>query len=321
MTKVSVIIPTYQSEAYISQAIESVLKQSYKDFEIIIVDDGSKDNTDKILKTYSSNNFIKMIFQKNQGPSTARNRGINESSGEYIAFLDSDDIWLPDKLEKQIKVMENDPLIGLVYSDTYFFDSEKIWPKTSFRFQIPGKGSVFNTLFVENFIPLLTVIIRRTCMDANNLFNSEFEPAEDYDLWLRVSQKMKIAYVNEPLAKYRVHPKQASSKAEKMLSNLIRMKENIIEDGTVREKLSDEALEKGYYKLLIRYGKILVSHGRKEEARVVLSKYFALRGFTLTLFLIKLLVLLPTSVSTLIIKLWDRSNPFYPFIEQREMGK
>src|SRR4030042_587586 len=122
MPKVSVIITTYNRVHFVCEAIDSVLNQTFKDFEIIVVDDGSTDNTKEALKRYSKNIFY--IYQSNKGRSQARNTGLKVAKGDYIAFLDDDDIWVPHKLEKQVAFMDSNPNIGLVHTITEVIDEE-----------------------------------------------------------------------------------------------------------------------------------------------------------------------------------------------------
>jgi len=122
--RVSVIIPTYNCAQFITEAIESALMQTYTDIEIVVVDDGSTDNTKEILKPYIEKNFLTYIYQENQGPGAARNTGIKAATGEYIAFLDADDTLTEDSVEKRINLIEGSSDIGLVFSD-YFYQKEK----------------------------------------------------------------------------------------------------------------------------------------------------------------------------------------------------
>jgi glycosyltransferase involved in cell wall biosynthesis len=119
-TRISVVIPTYNSAAYLPAAIDSAFNQTLPPFEIVVIDDGSIDNTVEVLKPYEVR--IRYIFQENKGPAAARNRGIAEANGDLIAFLDSDDVWLPEKLELQVPVLTENPKIGLVHSDFFLLD-------------------------------------------------------------------------------------------------------------------------------------------------------------------------------------------------------
>jgi len=132
MTSVSVIIPVYQSANTIAEAIDSVLSQTFKDFEIIVVDDGSTDSLEEVLSKYGEK--IKLIKQKRLGVSASRNKGIKNSSGEIVAFLDADDIWLPNKLSQQLALFNLNPHLGVVFGNVYFWNGEIFQRKTYFDF-------------------------------------------------------------------------------------------------------------------------------------------------------------------------------------------
>ncbi len=207
MPKVSVVIPAYNCERFISTAIESVLEQTYKDYEIIVVDDGSTDNTAKVLSRLNSK--IKYIFQTNGGPAKGRNTGILNARGEYVAFLDADDAWLPNKLKMQMEVLEKRSNLGLIYSDIYIIDDRYFVDRNSglraFQVRPPHRGKVLKTLFLVNFIPTTSVVMRKECFEKIGLFNPILSPIEDYDRWLRLSVFYEVDYIDRALAKYRDH--------------------------------------------------------------------------------------------------------------------
>ena len=241
MTKslVSIIIPTHNCGKYIKESIESVLNQTYRNFELIIVDDGSTDNTSDVLRSYE--NKIKYIYQKNQGTCKARNVGLNTAKGEYIAFLDADDRWNPFKLEFQIKIMENITRIGMLFTNYSTIDScskyidhfvmEKSFPifeeyKLNYKSIFPEKlyinlnideeiygnydkhvyfGDIFSKLFMGNFILPSTVILKRSCIDASMLFNEKYKCAVDQDFHLRFSKRYTIGFINISSTDYRIN--------------------------------------------------------------------------------------------------------------------
>jgi len=208
MPKVSVVIPAYNCEKFISTAIESVLSQTYGDYEIIVVNDGSTDKTDEVLSRYASK--IKKIYQPNKGPAEARNTGIANSGGEYIAFLDQDDAWLPDKLRMQVEVMEKNDKLGLVYTDIYIlndkeFSNADCLYRRSFQMRQPHRGSVIEYLFLDNFIATSSVMVRKECFSEIGMFDSSVVPSEDYDRWLRIAADYEIDFIDAPLVKFRDH--------------------------------------------------------------------------------------------------------------------
>lgn len=206
MPKVSVIIPTYNAANYITEAIDSVLSQTFIDYEVIVVDDGSTDNTRDIIRKY--NGKIKYTYQKNSGTSAARNTAIRESRGEYLAFLDADDLWLPEKLEVQVKFLDQNPDLAFVCSDSYVIDKSQkiinIWAKGIRNYE------TFESLYEENFVLILTVLMRKSCLLNVGGFDEELIISQDYDLWLRIAKKYKFKHLNIPLAKYRLHQNNIS---------------------------------------------------------------------------------------------------------------
>jgi glycosyltransferase involved in cell wall biosynthesis len=205
MKKISVIIPVYNGEKYLSEAVYSVKKQTYPIHEIIIINDGSTDNTQKIIENLRKeiSNIIP-LFQENSGPARARNYGILKSSGDYIAFCDADDIWLPRKIEKQIGLFETET-VGLVFSGVSFVGHKKG------GFWVKNKNSL-KSLFWNNYIPNSTVIIPKFVVKKVGLLNEsrDFFAVEDYEYWLRISLFFGIKSVPELLVKYRAHESQIS---------------------------------------------------------------------------------------------------------------
>lgn len=214
--KVSVIIPAYNCGKYICEAIESVLNQTYQDREIIVVDDGSTDNTKDVLKWYILNRKIKYVHQENRGPSGARNRAIAESIGEFIGFLDADDKWLNEKLEKSINFMLQNgfdwmcsSMIKLTKSNEEIVkripdDSWVINPKTREIKQLK------NGLFFFSSIPVHTptIVAKRECFEKVGDFDEKFLIGEDTDLWLRFEEAgLRGGYLDEPLTIYRYNEK------------------------------------------------------------------------------------------------------------------
>lgn len=221
--KVSVIIPTYNRAIHIGRAVESIFTQTYQDFEIIIIDDGSTDNTKDVLFGYHDR--IKYIYQTNKGVSSARNRGIKEARGEYLAFLDSDDIWLPTKLEKQIKLFHKDPTIYLVYSYARYFDRDN---NSDFIRPQHISKSFEDFLYAETVLPTSSVMLRKEAIDKVGLFDEQLPSIEDYDLWLRISQKFKVDFISEILVEKNNYPGNLSNNRVKMYVGQVGVCKNIL---------------------------------------------------------------------------------------------
>lgn len=233
MNRVSVIILTYQSAQFIRETIESVLAQTYKDYEIIVVDGRSTDGTMEILESYG--NRIRIAVQDSKGIASARNIGILLSEGEYVAFVDSDDLWLPEKLAIQVTFLDKEPSrVGLVYSDAFLFpedDASKssyLANKRAFQIGKPHKGKVGGQLFVENFIPASTVVIRKSCFEKVGLFDESLMLCEDIDMWTRIAESFEIDFQHLVLAKIRLHLGSATSNREQLLKSQIILENKIM---------------------------------------------------------------------------------------------
>jgi glycosyltransferase involved in cell wall biosynthesis len=314
MARVSVIIPTYQNGSYVGQAIESVLSQTYKDFSIFVIDDGSTDITGEVLAKFLDK--ISIIRQTNQGPAAARNQGIKASNSEFIAFLDADDVWLPDKLERQIAMFSEDPTVALIFSNTYIFHNGKDYPKTYFNLFSPASGMVYQELFVSDFIPTLTVVIRRSCLKATGYFDEKFFGPEDYDLWLRICQHYPISFIPEPLARYRIIEGQITSNKERLIKNLILVKEKALKDNPEAGYITKKMLDSGYYNLYFRLFKIYVQERRKSEAAQTLIHYHSIRGRSFLFWLAKLIIWLPYAITNPVLDFWDSTRPFNRLLKE-----
>jgi glycosyltransferase involved in cell wall biosynthesis len=211
MPRVSVIIPTYNSARFIAATLDSVLAQSFRDFEIIVVDDGSNDNTRDVLQPYL--NRINYICQQNSERSAARNNALSQAHGEYIAFLDSDDLWAPEKLARQVAVLDDHLQVSLVFSQARYVDVDG--NPVSFAGQTID-GQPGNELVIADYsLPLLsgnvvagggsTAITRHRLLDEVGNFDLDLVQSEDWDMWVRLARMGLFAYIPEPLTSYRVY--------------------------------------------------------------------------------------------------------------------
>jgi len=209
MPLVSIITPTYNREEYLVFAIESVLSQSFKDFEMLIIDDGSTDNTKDLVKRYRYDQRIHYFYQQNKGQSVARNTGLKQARGEYICFLDSDDLFKPDKLTRQIAFLKSNPEISITHSDEELID-EKGHVFSMYNMK-RHSGILYEKLLIDNFVSIGTVMVRRECFDELGMFDESIKVADDYELWLRFATKYKFHYEAEYLAQYRMMKDQLST--------------------------------------------------------------------------------------------------------------
>lgn len=192
---VSIIIPVYNRPGFVKQAIESVLAQTYSRHEIIIVDDGSTDQTATVLTGYGDR--IKTIFQPNQGVSAARNTGIRASTGDLIAFLDADDYWLPEKLAQQVAFFKDHPEALICQTEEIWIrNGRRVNPKT--RHKKPT-GCIFEPSLSLCLVSPSAVMLRKTLLDEVGLFDESLPACEDYDLWLRIAWKYPVHLIETPL--------------------------------------------------------------------------------------------------------------------------
>lgn len=200
---VSVVIPTYNQPEMLVEAIESVLAQTYSNLEILIVDDGSTDNTRRRLARYVEDGRIIYLYQQNRRQAAARNRGIQASKGELIAFLDHDDLWLPQKLERQVPLFDRKS-VALVYSGAVEVDGQDrfLWDKGSDKFR---RGSIFDRLLRDHFITNSSVMVRRSVLESIGLFAEDLYGVDDIHLWLRICHDYEANFIPESLVRCRNH--------------------------------------------------------------------------------------------------------------------
>jgi len=218
---VSVIIPTYNCAPYVAAAVESALSQTYRPIEVIVVDDGSTDDTTAVLRGYAGR--IAALSRPNAGAAAARNAGVRHAKGEFLAFLDADDLWMPRKLERQMPLFTEYPEVGLAFTDgsTFdasgeikpsalkgmapYFDRVRPWLQAGDRDGVVVRPAYPDLLF-GNFVLPAGVVVRRTCLEAVGGFDEGLAVCEDYDLWLRMAQRSPFALVNEVLIRVRNRP-------------------------------------------------------------------------------------------------------------------
>ena len=257
----SVIIPTYNRGWILNEAIDSVLAQDYKDFELIVVDDGSTDNTREILDSYGGDLIV--IRQANKGVSAARNRGIAAAGGQLVAFLDSDDIWLQRKLSRQVEFFSSTP-------DAVVNQTEEIWirngvrvnPKTRHR---KPSGMIFERSLELCLVSPSAVMIQKTLLDVVGVFDEKLPACEDYDLWLRISCRYPVHLIRTPLIIKRGGHGDQLSKAPGLDRFRIQSLDKIISGGRLTELQYRVAVRKLRDKCVIYAGGCR-KRGRRAEA-------------------------------------------------------
>lgn len=267
MPRVSVIITTYNRASMLGEAINSVLSQQYTDLELIVVDDGSTDETKEVLSLYTPH--LTYTYQEHQGVSAARNRGVECAQGDYLAFLDSDDLWLPNKLYVQMKFMENHPNALICYT-------EEIWIRRGMRVNPMKKHKKYSGMIFEYCLPLCiispsSVLIARSLLEEAGGFDEELEVCEDYDLWLRISACYPIYLIDTPLIiKRGGHEDQLSKKMSGQDRFRIKALVKLLEGDCLSANQRELAWKELNRKCEI-YGKGCIKRGREEEGEKILA--------------------------------------------------
>jgi glycosyltransferase involved in cell wall biosynthesis len=206
---VSVIVPVYNRGHLVTATVASILGQTYQNIEIILINDGSTDNSLEVIRALQLENpdVIRIINQENRGQTIARNQGIREADGKYIAFLDSDDLWLPDKLEHQIPLFDDG--VGLVYGGVAFINERG--ETTGFDpCDTSVQGHIYPQLLVKNRMTGGSVVVLSEALAKVGFFDPEFKAAENWDLWLRICKEYQARLVNKPVVQYRLHQNNMS---------------------------------------------------------------------------------------------------------------
>ena len=272
---VSVIMPAYNAERYIAKSIQSVLDQTYGNWELVVVDDGSTDKTAEIVQRFAANeNRIKYIFQENSRLGKARNTGVENSSGSLIAFLDSDDLWVPEKLERQVGALL-DTKADVIYSNVdIFFEPGSAPGPAEFPIatgRIEG-SQMFDLLLLENRIPVPSVLLKKEIFNTAGPFEESlpYHGCEDYDLWLKLAAQGALFYgMPAKLVRYRRHSMAMTHKESKVLKPMLRVVRRHIDKGNLNEDQKRFRL-RGLYRNLIG---ALLAEGELAEAREYLKEF------------------------------------------------
>ncbi len=274
MPEVSVIIATYNRGPFLEEALESVLSQTYRDYEVIVVDDGSTDDTPERLLKYSDK--IKVLRIDHTGkPSIARNVALAQASGRLLAFLDSDDLWLPAKLERQVRFLQANPFCIMCYCDATFRGEDGRILYTQSERERMRSGHVFGHLLLGNFIPLPTVVVRKDVVQDVGGFEEWLTISEDWHLWVKVAAKGNVGLVDEALCEIRVLPQGITSdkmflfaEAVKAIDDL----ENRFPETSGKYRLY---ARRGKAKMLSMLGRNYLFKGDTAEARRLFSRALA----------------------------------------------
>lgn len=208
--RVSINLCCYNSEKYLRETLDSIINQTYKDWELVIINDGSSDSTESIINEYVKQGYpIIYHYQDNKGLGYSRNEALKRSSGKYIAFIDHDDIWMPEKLKKQIPLFSINPKTAIVVSNAIQFNEKG--DNALYCKKKPQTGYIFKELLVNNFICLSTAVLRKRVLnDLDEWFDSRFRHIEEAELFTRIAFAWYLDYLDEPLVKNRIHKESSS---------------------------------------------------------------------------------------------------------------
>ena len=257
---VTIIIPTYNYAEYVREAVVSVIGQTYRPIEIIVVDDGSQDNTREVLAEFINAGKIHYIYQDNKGLAAARNTGLRSSGGEYISFLDADDLMDEKKIEIQARYLDQHPECGVTFSDFRFFkDNDR---SNLIKPPVHHSGELTLRDFIRgNFMPVHTTLVRQDVFKKAGYFDESLRECEDSDLWIRAMMAgIRFFYMDQVLAFYRLHGRQ-------MVGSPVRLYKTLIEVITRYKEYDPASAGYAFAKYGLSVGKHLIYTGRKREGR------------------------------------------------------
>jgi glycosyltransferase involved in cell wall biosynthesis len=238
---VSVVIPTHNRAEFLRRAIGTVLQQTFQDFELIVVDDASRDHTQEVVASFPDERIRRIRHDHAKGGAAARNAGIRAARADWIAFLDDDDEWFPEKLAKQMEVVRGAPDVGCVY--TGYAVVERATGKITGHIVPTRRGDLSEMLLVENCLGgTSSVLVRRDCLEKAGLFDERLPSFQDYDLWIRLSRHCRFDYLQEPLLTYYVHGGNIWGNLDALREGVGMMVEKHGRSPALRKYLSDKYL-------------------------------------------------------------------------------
>lgn len=255
---VSVIMPTFNRSDLISHAINSVLRQVYKNWELIIVDDGSSDNTKDVVRSFSEKDSrIRYFYQNNQGQSVARNSGIEQSRGEFIAFLDSDNEWESNRLLLGVNELVKNPNVALCYGNAISIDinGNELHRRNMRR----CSGLIFPKLLVDNFISMNSVLVRKSVLNSSRPFNEKNRLDEDYELWLNMSVNNQFFFVNQYIVRYRIEGERISNNYMRRLDANLHTVQKVLKEHSI--DTSSKEIREGLAGHYFRRAKVIGDSG------------------------------------------------------------
>jgi len=280
-------MPAYNAEPYIADSIKSVLSQDYANIELIVVDDGSRDGTPELAERFGER--VRVFRQKNAGPAAARNRGIAAAKGDFIAFLDADDLWLPGKIAMQVKYLQDHPDVGVVFGGFSRWYSEAngayAAPPPPINLNTPlmlvpaHTGWIYKDILLDSVICIITAMVRRSVIETVGVFDESLVTGEDYDFWLRVSNQFRAVEIYRTLAYYRINSSSTTNVPRKdnneykVLLKTLKANGSAGPDGIAA---SESALQERFFQLCFSHGYF---HFRSGDPTVAQNAFAAAIGY------------------------------------------
>jgi|GEM_PF-1135942 len=320
---VSVILPTHNRAHYIPYAIQSVLNQTYKDIELIVINDGSTDETEEVIKPYLRD--INYIHQENSGSGKARNEGIKAAKGEYIAFIDDDDIWLPWKLELQMEIFNKHKEIGIICTNFSIFNDKEerpsgikeyfgLFKRTNLDFDTIFKqnkriffndkefnfywGDIFPTIIQGSLIHQVSILTKKNIVEEIGFYNESLSDNEDYDVCLKIGEKYEIGYVDIDTVKVRLSPKTRSNDEStriKFWENNLQIVTQAINRSSKKEILDKNSISNRFDQIYQKIAYYSLSAGDLKKSRFYLKKIIKNAPTQVKPYLLAILTFVPYS--------------------------
>lgn len=275
-------MPAYNARQYIEESIRSVMNQDYPNIELIVIDDGSKDGTPELAEQFGSR--VKVLRQNNSGPAAARNRGIAAARGDFIAFLDADDVWLPGKMALQVQYLQDHPDVGVVFGGfsrwypeadgSFLVPPIPVNLNTPLKFVSEHSGWIYKDILLDSVICIITAVVRRSVIETVGNFDESLPTGEDYDFWLRVSHQFRAVELHRTLAYYRMHaasttkvPRKENNEYKVLLKTLAAYGSA----GPDNVATPENALRARFFQLCFSHGYFHVWFGDPEVAQTAFS--------------------------------------------------
>jgi len=263
---ISVIIAAYNADKYIKEAIDSVLNQTYKNFELIVIDDGSTDKTAQIAKSYKGK--LKYVYKENGGVSTARNTGIKLAQGEFVAFLDADDVWIENKLHDQVEHLNKNEDLAMIFTNMIIIDEsgENVLGHFNSKESIPYDGFIFEYFLKKPVLYPSTLLIKKNVFEEIGYFNEKLKSCDDTDLFFRAFQYVQVGLVEKELVRYREVENSLSRSMRSHECHITMLSEFLDNNPNILEKYED-LIDIYWHNIYLHYALNLYCTDKFKESR------------------------------------------------------